>query len=832
MKQINNEKAYQSNIFNACFFGSFMKNYKPLSILYLAFLLLAISNSAFAIDLRTYVPHTPGNQWSWVSNNYGTKTVTVGSPVTLPSGVVAIPSTIIDSSRNGSAISYSTIDANGLRKWQEYMSDVYIPNYGYTSGKIVYSPGLVIAPANVSIGSTYTSNGKATLTYTNISSFVLNYASSTKVVGFETVSNNSGTQSWSALKIINSVTFSGTVNGQFYTQSAVATSWLVDGLGNIKSYQPNDSQVMETWKLTDTNVTPVPIITSISPTSGTTLGDTAITITGTNLTGATSVKVNGVAATSVVVVSATSITAKTPAGTAGAKSLTVTTAGGTATKASGFTYVAAPTITSIAPTSGTTLGGTAFTIKGTNLTGATIVKVNGVAATSVVVVSATSITARTPAGTAGAKSVAVTTAGGTATKASAFTYVVPAPTITSIAPTSGTTLGGTAFTITGTNLTGATIVKVNGVTATSVVVVSATSITAKTPAGTVGAKSVAVTTAGGTATKASAFTYVVPAPTITSVTPALGTTAGGTSITINGTNFTGATSVKVNGVAAKIVEVDTATLIIAITPAGTAGAKSVAVTTAGGTATKAKAFTYVVPVPTITSISPDSGPTTGGTVVTVTGTNLTGVTVTVKGKKIPINSNTETSFKIKTPPSSPGYITVTLTTAYGSVTKVNAFGYYSPFTSDGTESSGSGTGGDGRATVSMTNGADASASQTTTNPAAETIVAAPMGVELYLQTIITQPDVDVDCVHTQSSDANAPDATTVTVTAIDLDHNGEADICQLRRGDLNLNGVVDDADMSILLHMIGTEPLHGIGDLDGNGVIDSADMSLLLLKVE
>jgi len=38
--------------------------------------------------------------------------------------------------------------------------------------------------------------------------------------------------------------------------------------------------------------------------------------------------------------------------------------------------------------------------------------------------------------------------------------------------------------------------------------------------------------------------------------------------------------------------------------------------------------------------------------------------------------------------------------------------------------------------------------------------------------------------------------------------------------------------MSILLHMIGTEPLHGIGDLDGNGVIDSADMSLLLLKVE
>ena len=116
----------------------------------------------------------------------------------------------------------------------------------------------------------------------------------------------------------------------------------------------------------------------------------------------------------------------------------------------------------------------------------------------------------TPAGAAGATSVAVTTAGGTATLTNAFTYVVPAPTITSVAPTSGSTLGGTAITITGTNLTGTTSVTVGGVAATSVVVVSSTSITAVTPAGTAGAKSVAVTTPGGTATATNAFTYVVP----------------------------------------------------------------------------------------------------------------------------------------------------------------------------------------------------------------------------------------------------------------------------------------------------------------------------------
>ena len=164
-------------------------------------------------------------------------------------------------------------------------------------------------------------------------------------------------------------------------------------------------------------------ITAISPTSGSTLGGTAITITGANLTGAISVTVGGVAATSVVVVSSTSITAVTPAGTAGARGVVVTTPNDTATATNAFTYFAPPTISSVSPATGSTAGGTAITITGANLIGATSVTVGGVAATSVVVVSSTSITAVAPAGTAGANSVAVTTPGGSAT--SAFTYVVP-----------------------------------------------------------------------------------------------------------------------------------------------------------------------------------------------------------------------------------------------------------------------------------------------------------------------------------------------------------------------------------------------------------------------
>jgi formylglycine-generating enzyme required for sulfatase activity len=166
-----------------------------------------------------------------------------------------------------------------------------------------------------------------------------------------------------------------------------------------------------------------------------------------------------------------------------------------------------PALASVSPASGPTTGRTTITLTGTNLTGATSVTVGGVAATGVTVLDATTVTAVTPAGTAGAKTVSVTTPGGTANLANGFTYVVPAPTLASVAPTSGPPTGGTTITLTGTNLTGATSVTVGGVAATGVTVVNATTVTAVTPAGTAGARDVAVTTPGGTAAAAGAFSY-------------------------------------------------------------------------------------------------------------------------------------------------------------------------------------------------------------------------------------------------------------------------------------------------------------------------------------
>ena len=86
---------------------------------------------------------------------------------------------------------------------------------------------------------------------------------------------------------------------------------------------------------------------------------------------------------------------------------------------------------------------------------------------------------------------------------------------------------------------------------------------------------------------------VIPAPVISSVSPATGPVAGGTALTISGKNFLGTTGVTVGGVAATGVTVTNAgTQITCTTPAGTAGQQDVVVQGPLASATQAKAFTY------------------------------------------------------------------------------------------------------------------------------------------------------------------------------------------------------------------------------------------------
>ncbi len=221
--------------------------------------------------------------------------------------------------------------------------------------------------------------------------------------------------------------------------------------------------------------TPAPIITSFTPTSGSTLGGTSVTITGSYLNGTTSVKFGTTAATTFTVTGTTKIVAKTKAHAAGTVKIKVTTSCGSATSSTYYKFVvpASPTITSFTPTSGSTVGGTSVTITGTNFTSTTSVKFGTTAATTFTVTGTTKIVAKTKTHAAGTFKIKVTTPPGTATSSTYCKFVAP-PTITSFTPTSGSTAGGTSVTITGTNLNGATAVKFGTTAATTFAITGTT----------------------------------------------------------------------------------------------------------------------------------------------------------------------------------------------------------------------------------------------------------------------------------------------------------------------------------------------------------------------
>lgn len=343
-----------------------------------------------------------------------------------------------------------------------------------------------------------------------------------------------------------------------------------------------------------------PTVAAIAPNTGPAEGGTSVVITGTNLAGTTAVNFGPTAATAITVNSATQITATSPPGS-GTVDVTVTTSGGTsaASPADQFTYVAAPTVTALAPATGPTAGGGTVVVTGTNFAGTTAVTFGATPATGFTVNSATQITATAPAGT-GTVDVRVTTAGGTSSTAGTgndYRYAA-APTVTFVSPNGGSTVGGGAVIfINGTGFTGATAVSFGANPAVSFTVNSDNDIQAVVPAGAAGTVDIRVTTPGGTSaiTTADQFTYYPPV-TVTGVSPTGSPTTGGTTVVITGSNFIGANRVVFGGTNATSYTVDSNTQITAVTPArGSTGSVFVTVTTPGNAGSLGGGFTYYIP---------------------------------------------------------------------------------------------------------------------------------------------------------------------------------------------------------------------------------------------
>ncbi len=102
----------------------------------------------------------------------------------------------------------------------------------------------------------------------------------------------------------------------------------------------------------------------------------------------------------------------------------------------------------------------------------------------------------------------------------------------------------------------------------------------------------------GTLNNGYSYAPANPAPNVSGISPAAGTTAGGTAVTVTGTGFLSGASVKFGSTSASGVNVVSSTSITATAPAHSAGAVNVVVTnTDGQSDSLTNGYSYTNPAP-------------------------------------------------------------------------------------------------------------------------------------------------------------------------------------------------------------------------------------------
>jgi hypothetical protein len=131
----------------------------------------------------------------------------------------------------------------------------------------------------------------------------------------------------------NEATF-GTLSAWVNGVATVSVSYANNGSRN---FIYTDGAISKTVIVTVT-VPTIPVVSVVSPSTSTTDGGIAVTITGSQLIGTSSVTIGGIAATNVTVVSDTEITFTNPANAEGEQIIVVTTGSGVDVDAKVFTY--------------------------------------------------------------------------------------------------------------------------------------------------------------------------------------------------------------------------------------------------------------------------------------------------------------------------------------------------------------------------------------------------------------------------------------------------------------------------------------------------------------
>jgi hypothetical protein len=380
-----------------------------------------------------------------------------------------------------------------------------------------------------------------------------------------------------------------------------------------------------------------PVLTALSPTSGSEQGGTRVTLTGsgfsTSSPGSTTVLFGDALATEVSVQSDATLTCIVPAKT-GATTVDVTlrNENGTASLAEAFRYHPGPRLTALEPAHGSALGGATITLTGTGFAapgaGTTEVTFGGLGASAVVVLDDSRAQCALPAGPVGAAvDVTLRNANGASTLPQGFRYHAR-PTLTAVLPERGSPTATTPVTLSGSGFlrddAGENRVLFGAAPASAVVVLDdATLVCEVAPQAPGTVVGVSLANANGSATLDAAFAF--GDTSLTAVTPPSGPAAGGGTVTLTGSGFllAGAVaSITFNGVAAGNVNVLDDTRLTCSVPAGAGGTTvEVALSGAVGIARLPSGYRYHA-LPTLASLTPADGTSFGGTLVTVRGSGF------------------------------------------------------------------------------------------------------------------------------------------------------------------------------------------------------------------
>ena len=344
-------------------------------------------------------------------------------------------------------------------------------------------------------------------------------------------------------------------------------------------------------------------------------------------------------------------------------------------------------VRTISPQEGSIEGGEPITVFGGDFPPGTTVTIGGNPVTDLRVTT-TLITGLTPPGVLGETDLEIRfpDSGALTVERKKFLYTSnPLITVT-VTPTHGTQMGGETGIVTGSDFAPDTIVKVGDNPATEVVV-TPTLIYFTIPPGTVGTADVTVMTPDGRGwILEKGYTYdPFPPPLIREIYPVEGPIDGGTEVTIGGNNFRDGSVVFIGGIQVEQLDSLSPTEIRLKTLPLPFGHKDVRVINPDGQeVVQKRAFTYNAPLD-ITGITPNVGPTKGGTSVTITGAGFRvgnwSTRVTIGGVLVSaITDMSLTELIVKTPEvTTPGAKDVVVRNPNGEeVTLIGGFTYTDP----------------------------------------------------------------------------------------------------------------------------------------------------------